>query len=168
MHGRSLVTVLVALALGATVGSGGVVSTGRADAAPPGHSPAERSLLVAMNAARSAHRLPPLRLSPLLSAPARSHSASLATARSLDHDGPNGEPFWARLVEAGFARTKWMGENLALVPTCRDSAGEVVRMWLRSPGHRANLLSRRFRVVGAGVVSAEDCETTVFTADFGG
>jgi uncharacterized protein YkwD len=54
------------------------------------------------------------------------------------------------------------------MPSCDYEPAEVVRMWLDSPGHRANLLSRKFRVVGVGVASDNDCTTTVLTTDFGG
>ncbi|MEW6581183.1 MAG: CAP domain-containing protein [Actinomycetota bacterium] len=159
---RLLATVLVASASAALAGAPG------AQAASPGRSPAEATLLAAMNEARVAHGRPPLRLSALLSRPARRHSASLAAAQELSHEGPHGEPFWTRLVAAGYPRNRWMGENLALVSGCGDAARTMVRMWLDSPGHRANLLSRRFRVVGVGVASDDGCAVTVATTDFGG
>jgi uncharacterized protein YkwD len=40
-------------------------------------------------------------------------------------------------------------------------------MWMRSPGHRQNLLSGRYRWVGVGSVSDGGCGTTVVTADYG-
>jgi uncharacterized protein YkwD len=164
MHGRRPAIALAALALCATAGT----ATSVARTAPPGRSAAEVGLLVEMNAARVANGLPRLRRSAILARPARAHSSALVAKGELDHDGPNGEPFWKRLVAAGFPRGRWMGENLALMPSCDYEPAEVVQMWLDSPGHRANLLSRKFRVVGVGVASDADCTTTVLTTDFGG
>jgi uncharacterized protein YkwD len=62
-----------------------------------------------------------------------------------------------------------MGENLALMPGCDLEGPEAtVQLWLASPRHRANLLSRRFRIVGAGVADEAGCARSVYTADFGG
>lgn len=126
-------------------------------------------LLVELNAARVDHGLPPLRLSRVLARPARSHSAYLARTGKLDHNGADGKPFYVRLYKAGYSRRKAVGENLGMSSGCRTNlAKTMVRMWLGSPGHRANLLSRRFRVVGLAVVVASDCSNTVYTTDFGG
>lgn len=164
MHGRSRAIAVAALAVCATVGTGASV----AQAAPAGRSAAEMGVFKEMNAARVERGLPRLRPSALLAKPARAHSATLVEKGELDHDGANGEPFWKRLVAAGFPRKRWMGENLALMPSCDYTPAEVVQMWLDSPGHRANLLSKKFTVVGVGVMSDAECTTTVLTTDFGG
>ena len=164
MHGRRLAIAIAAVAVCATAGT----TTSVAQAAPAGRSAAEVSLLKAMNSARVAHRLPRLRPSATLATPARVHSGALVQKGELDHDGPGGEPFWKRLVAAGYPRNHWMGENLALMPSCDYTPAEVVQMWLDSPGHRANLLSKNFTVVGVGIASDAECTTTVLTTDFGG
>lgn len=164
MHGRRRVAAIAALAVCATAGT----ATSVAQAAQAGRSAAEIAVLREMNAARLDHGLARLRPHGLLAKPARAHSVNLVAKGELDHDGPNGEPFWKRLVAAGFPRNRWMGENLALMPSCDYEPAEVVQMWLDSPGHRANLLSKKFTVVGVGVASDAACTTTVLTTDFGG
>ena len=130
---------------------------------------AQRDLLAAVNQARTARHLAPLRLSKVLSRPARRHSAYLARTGRLDHSGADGRPFYVRLYAAGFSRRKAVGENLGMAGGCStDLSAKMVQMWLNSPGHRANLLSRAYRVVGIGVVAAADCSNTVYTTDFGG
>jgi uncharacterized protein YkwD len=64
----------------------------------------------------------------------------------------------------------YFGENLAW-GTGLLSAREAVQMWLASPGHRENLLSRRFRRIGIaapvgrfGAVAS----ATLMTTDFAG
>jgi uncharacterized protein YkwD len=125
-------------------------------------------LLTEMNAARAQHGLAPLRLSRVLARPARSQSVYLARTGKLDHAGADGKPFYVRLYKAGYSKKKAVGENLAMSSGCEtDLAKTMVRMWLDSPSHRANLLSKRFKVVGLAVVAATDCSHTVYTTDFG-
>jgi uncharacterized protein YkwD len=173
---------LSALAVIPAATAAGMASSPGADASTAGTRPAatpakgavkvtaaERELLRTMNAVRRVHGLAALRLSPTLVRPARAHSRYLVRLGELNHDGPGGAPFWHRLVDAGFPRTKAMGENLAMVPTCGAAAArQVVGLWMKSSGHRANLLSRNFRVTGVGVVSSAGCRMTVVTADYGG
>jgi uncharacterized protein YkwD len=129
----------------------------------------QSELLVEINAARAGHGRAPLRTSRVLARPARSHSVFLARTGELDHDGADGKPFYVRLYKAGFSRAKAVGENLGMSSGCEtDLAKTMVKMWLRSPGHRANLLSKRFKVVGLAVVAAPDCSNTIYTTDFGG
>jgi uncharacterized protein YkwD len=128
----------------------------------------ETALLVAMNRVRTARGRVPLRVAATLTHPARAQSRYLVTAGILDHDGPDGSPFWTRLVAAGFPSTHMMAENLALVSGCGpDASRRTVTMWMNSPAHRANLLNPRLRWVGAGAASSNGCGTTVLTADFG-
>jgi uncharacterized protein YkwD len=129
----------------------------------------QHDLLTEVNHARTAHHLAPLRLSKVLSGPARRHSVYLARTGKLDHNGADGRPFYVRLYAAGFSRRKAVGENLGMSGGCStDISAEMVQMWLDSPAHRANLLSRSYRVVGIAVVAAPDCSNTVYTTDFGG
>jgi uncharacterized protein YkwD len=74
------------------------------------------------------------------------------------HSRPDGTPFW-RDVLRHYRRdgySSWrVGENLAwgapnLTPTT------VVQRWLKSPPHRANLLSRTYREFGVGRVLASN------------
>ena len=129
----------------------------------------QTELLAKMNAARKAHGIGPLKLSKVLAKPARSHSNYLAKTGKLDHDGADGKPFYVRLYKAGFSKRKAVGENLGMSSGCETALAEtMVDMWLDSPAHRANLLSKRFKVVGLAIVAAPDCSNTVYTTDFGG
>lgn len=165
-------------------------STASASAAPEDRVRAqpglERAVMREMNAVRVTRGLKPLRGKTSLKRAARKHSGYLARLGRLDHDSAGGKPFWTRLVRAGYPRNSRMGENLALVGGCGRPAGyvqlqrkarkaansseakRVVRIWLKSPGHRANLLNPRFRFAGAGVVSDGACNATMYTVDYGG
>lgn len=126
-------------------------------------------LLREVNAARTARGLAPLKLSPVLGVPAVRHSRYLARTGLLTHTGADGRAFYHRLYAAGFARTKAVGENLGMIGGCSTDASKLmVKMWLASPGHRRNLLSKHYKVVGLAVVTAPDCAQTVYATDFGG
>jgi uncharacterized protein YkwD len=115
-----------------------------AQAAGPRRS-ADDALLGAMNAARAAHRAPPLHWSGGLARAARLHSGAMARTGVFTHGA-----FAARVGR--FTRARAIGENLAWVPRCsRGSARRVVGMWLDSPAHRQVLLARSFHRVGVGI-----------------
>ena len=126
-------------------------------------------LLRDMNAARTSHGLKPLRMNATLTKPALSQSRYLAEAGRLDHTGADGSPFWVRFYRAGYSRKKAIGENLGMIGGCTPRASKLmVQMWLNSPGHRRNLLSKNYRNVGLAIVSDRNCDNTVYATDFGG
>jgi uncharacterized protein YkwD len=64
-----------------------------------------------------------------------------------------------------------LGENLAWGVGTAGEARRIVKLWLASPGHRANLLRRGFRRIGVGAVVgpfAGYADVHVVTADFAG
>ena len=63
---------------------------------------------------------------------------------------PCGAPFTATFRAAGWRRGT-MGENIAFGSSVLGSPQAILQSWLQSPGHRANLLSRKFRVQGLAV-----------------
>lgn len=128
----------------------------------------ESALLAEMNRVRADRGRRALRPIATLQRPARAQSRYLLGQGILDHAGRDGSPFWTRLIAAGYPRGRALGENLAMVPGCGpEVAARTVRMWLKSPGHRANLLNPAFRWAGAGAASGADCSSTVLTADYG-
>ena len=61
---------------------------------------------------------------------------------------PCGTPMARAMQRTGYARGCYaVGENLAWV-TVGVTPRRVIRAWLDSPAHRANLLDRRFRDTG--------------------
>lgn len=156
----------LATVLGATMT---MIAAPAANGATQAELSGQSQLLAEMNAARAKHGVAPLRLSTVLARPARQHSVYLARTGKLDHDGADGKPFYVRLYKAGFSRRKAVGENLGMSSGCAtDLSKTMVEMWLDSPGHRKNLLSKNFRVVGLAIVAAPNCSNTVYTTDFGG
>jgi uncharacterized protein YkwD len=114
-------------------------------------SRSELALLRAMNEARRAHGLAPLRIDTRLERTSRAHSA-------------------ARIRRAG-VRAPRVGENLAWAVGAMTEAHAIVNVWLASPEHRANLLRPGYRTVGVGIRigSFEGyAGASVVTTDFAG
>jgi stress response protein SCP2 len=98
------------------------------------------------NAERARHGLRPLTVDARLAAAAQAHSADMVRRDFFAHENPNGEQVWHRAVAAGYAYRK-VAENIA---AGQRTAEEVVRGWMESPGHRANILDRELTQIGVG------------------
>jgi uncharacterized protein YkwD len=123
------------------------------------------SLLKAMNAARAAHGLRPLRLDTTLRAAARSHSVDMLRGNYFAHGD-----FRDRMI-AFHLKASIAGENLAWGSGNYGTAQTIVQEWLASPEHRANLLRRSFSRIGIGIVHGSFQGTAgaaIVTADFAG
>jgi uncharacterized protein YkwD len=107
-----------------------------ADGAKSG--PAE-TMVERINAVRADHGLPALRAAPKLMRTSRSYARRLMAADGFSHG--------ASFRHTGFRET---GEMLAYNNGWRLEPGPSIRMWLSSPVHRALMLSRSFRYIGAG------------------
>lgn len=122
-------------------------------------------LVQALNAARAAHGVAPLRSGAALTRAARSHSSDMLENQYFDHGD-----FAGRMTEFHVPGTR-MGENLMWGSGQWARAAAVVRAWLGSPEHRANMLDPRFTHIGVGVVRGTFLGTAnamVVTADFSG
>ncbi|MDQ3066175.1 MAG: CAP domain-containing protein [Actinomycetota bacterium] len=125
----------------------------------------ESELLGAMNEVRATHDLRPLRVDGALVRAARAYSTTLMRTDVFTHGslGP-------RLARAG-ARGPLFGENLAWGVGSRATARGIVRSWLASPGHRANLLRPGWTRIGLGARTGTFMGysgATVVTANFAG
>lgn len=98
------------------------------------------------NIERAAAGLPALVADPRLAAAAQGHSADMAARRFYAHTSPEGGTPADRALAAG-CRSDGIGENIACG---QRTAAEVVRGWMDSPGHRANILRRAFTLIGVG------------------
>lgn len=128
-------------------------------------SPSERRLLGAVNDVRAAHHLRPVRIDATLVRAARDYSAMLIRRDVFTHGDLS-----QRLARYG-VRGPLYGENLAWGKGDRATARGIVRGWLASPGHRANLLRPGWTRIGIGArvgTFLGYTDATVVTADFAG
>lgn len=113
----------------------------------------EAAVVNRINTIRANRGLPRLRVIPRLTNAATSHTAVMAKYGYCDHDWWNGTPMrtWIRWFYPGPGFSSWAaGENL-YSSSWHPSARRVVRWWMNSPPHRANILGR-WRHIGASAV----------------
>ena len=109
-----------------------------------------REVVYLVNLERAQYALPPLRVNRRLVADAKLQAVQIAETGVLDHwilSGPYPTPR-VRAEAAGYAWNA-LGENLALGFTDAPSA---VAAWMRSPGHRANILAGGYSETGVVLV----------------
>lgn len=106
------------------------------------------------NTSRAVHGLDPLRDDVRLGYAALQHAERMRNLGFFAHEDPfDGTLLGERLEAAGGGPFGWAGENLAL---CDDDAERAVRLWLDSPGHRANLLHSSATHCGQAAARASD------------
>ena len=110
---------------------------------PASASSASARMHDAINRARVARGLRPLRHAPILSRSASIYARSLVSHRGFSHSGG--------FLGSRTFRTR--SEVLALQTGGTVNVRRVLSAWLRSPGHRAVLLNRRFRYLGVGLAT---------------
>lgn len=154
--GTSLALV-AAGAAGATPTPAMVAACPNADALPGERSaPVLGTATVCLvNQIRTARGMRALRVNRQLSTFATAHSRSMVREQFFAHDIPGGPVFAVRARASAYAKASRrvsMGENLAWGSSELASPAAIVAAWMRSPGHRANILRRSFADIGLGVV----------------
>lgn len=104
-----------------------------------------------VNLQRSWYDLAALRTDERLRLSARLHSAEMARQGVCAHQVPGEPDTWERMLAVGYAQPA--GENVAFGLT---SAASVVEAWMRSPGHRANILHPDFAAIGVGLFISDE------------
>jgi uncharacterized protein YkwD len=151
---RALAILLAAVGLAAVAaGAASAASTGTAGVRALS---LEQQLLVELNAERAARGLRPLRIAAGLQAAALGHSRAMIAAGFFDHASRDGTEMADRVRRSYPPRGgAWsVGENLIWAGPGL-SARQAIRSWLRSTGHRLNLLAAGWREVGIGAVRAQ-------------
>ena len=134
-----------------------------------------RATLCLVNAERRARGLRQLRSSPRLARAALAHTREMVARKFFAHDSPTGASIGDRIRGTGYlaGTIAWtVGENLAWGSGSRALAREIVDAWMRSPGHRANILNGSFKEIGVGVVLGAPVPgampvAATYNADFG-
>jgi uncharacterized protein YkwD len=119
---------------------------------------AQESLLFSMtNQARAASGAPPLRFSSALRSLARWRTKDMADRNYFAHEiPPDGRMVFAYMDQRGFSYVL-AGENIGWNNAPDGQATQVIqRMFMDSPGHRANLLYRKWDSMGIGAYKGTD------------
>jgi uncharacterized protein YkwD len=116
-----------------------------------------RSIFAEVNRIRRSNGLRSLAYSARLANAATQHATALATAGMFTHSWPTTAQLfgsWIRGFYPARGYRAWSaGENLLWASPGFSPAG-AVQQWLESPAHRRVLLTRSWRELGIGVVSA--------------
>jgi len=113
---------------------------------PTGTDPAEAEVLAIVNTERSKAGCGALRWNDTLALAARKHSADMAANNYFDHTSQDGRSPFDRMKAEGY--TKGGGENIAAGQSTPES---VMKSWMESPGHKANILNCKFGELGVGM-----------------
>ncbi|MGW6293853.1 CAP domain-containing protein [Streptomyces sp. NPDC055058] len=136
--------------------AGGDRGTGGGSASGSGSGPggsgssggsAETQVITLVNQERAAAGCSPLTANARLTRAADDYSDVMAASGVMSHTGPDGSTMTTRVEAAGY---QWstLGENIA---RGQADAASVMKSWMNSPGHRANILNCSFKEIGVGV-----------------
>jgi len=107
----------------------------------------EQRVLDLVNVERGKEGLSPLRMHSELSKVAYEKSKDMAIYDYFDHTSPNyGSPF--QMMKEFGIKYNYAGENIAMGHPTPEA---VVKAWMESPGHRANIMNRNFGNLGVGI-----------------
>lgn len=108
----------------------------------------EKQVVELTNKERAKNGLPALKIDTELSKVARIKSNDMAKNKYFDHNSPTyGSPF--DMMKKFGITYRSAGENIAMG---QRSPEEVVKGWMNSPGHRANILNKSYTHIGVGYV----------------
>jgi uncharacterized protein YkwD len=92
---------------------------------------------------------------PSLAAAAAGHSRDMDEHNYFAHTSPTGQTLLMRIEASGFIPNSnvgyTLGENIAWGTLWLGTPRAIVKAWMESPGHRANILDEAFRYTGVGV-----------------
>jgi uncharacterized protein YkwD len=127
--------------------------------------------LCLLNRERNRRGLRRLRLNRKLTAASIRHSRNMVRKGFFAHGN-----YVARILNVRYVgrRGPWsLGENIAWGTGSLATPAQIVRGWMNSPGHRHNILSRKFRDIGIGIVGGAPgmaragAAGATYTTDFG-
>jgi uncharacterized protein YkwD len=101
----------------------------------------------------------------------------MVNRRYFEHTSPDGRSVGDRLRAIGYSRgfSASAGENIAYGFGEESTPDSIVRLWMNSPGHRADILRPAFTEIGIGIATgapdlpdAKQADSATYTTDFGG
>lgn len=111
----------------------------------------EAEILKLTNGKRKKRGLIPLKVNRQLICLARKQSVNMAHNQQLSHS-INGRNLADRIEKSGYPY-RHVGENVA---RSKRPPPQVVRLWMKSQGHRVNILNPHFREIGIGIATAKN------------
>ncbi|GAA0836502.1 CAP domain-containing protein [Streptosporangium amethystogenes subsp. fukuiense] len=125
--------------------------TSTAPTPAPGGSTTSEEVVRLTNAERQKGGCAPLVSDPRLRSAAQGHSDDMAAKNYFSHTSPDGTDMTARIKASGFSPMRAWAENIAMG---QRTPAEVVRAWMNSSGHRANIMNCAYTHLGVGVADS--------------
>jgi uncharacterized protein YkwD len=126
------------------------------------------------NKIRTEHDLPTFCVHPQLQEAARAHSRDMIRRDYFSHNTKGRGSFDERLVRFGYGPDGYdyyrVGENIALGSGAAGAPQDRMDAWMRSDGHRQNILNEDYEEIGIGTKTGEFKGVrgvTMYTVDFG-
>lgn len=115
----------------------------------------EKKILELVNEERRKRRLPALVWDSRLASLARSYSGKMARENFFGHKDKQGSTLIQRAKDFNI---NWsgIGENLYTCKGYDDPTEPAVAGWMKSPGHRSNMLNDSWTSTGIGIAEASD------------
>jgi uncharacterized protein YkwD len=168
---RPAIGLLAAVAI--SIGAAPAAAACRGAAAHPTStriSTVNKATLCLLNAERKKRGLAPLKENSKLDKASVGHSRDMVRRKYFEHGD-----FAGRIKASGYlsgALSYGIGENIAWGGGGYSTPRSIVSMWMHSPGHRANILSRTFKEIGIGIArgapeSGQGGDAATYTTDFG-
>ena len=173
---RFAVTSIVALTAAVAAPSvAGAATCSGANSTPAelGQGATVQTTLCLLNQERASRGLGKLRADAKLHRAADGHADDMVAKKYFDHDSKSGASFTTRIKRTGWTRSRcsWtVGENICWGSGSLATPASMVDGWMKSSGHRANILARDFRMIGIGVANGAPTggSGATYATDFGG
>jgi uncharacterized protein YkwD len=181
---RSRLTIPIAgLLCAGALAVPGVASAASASCADTGVKPSPSSMpvvrhaiLCLLNVQRAKHSMAPLHSNTSLAHAASNFSMAMVRGGFFDHTSPSGSTVASRVQRTTYlhgVRAYALGENIAWGTGGFATPKQIVSSWMRSAGHRANILNPRYRDIGIGAALGAPVKVrgassaATYTTDFG-
>jgi uncharacterized protein YkwD len=135
------------------------------------------AVLCLINTERAQNGREPLQPDPRLEAAAESHGKEMVSLDYFDHIAPSGESPVDRVRGTGYIPNTEVGyvigENLAWGTLTLSTPEAIVKAWIASPEHLANILEAKYQQTGIDVrpelpaALAEGVQGALYTQEFG-
>lgn len=106
----------------------------------------QKAVFDLVNQNRTGQKLPALEYRSDLQKAADVRAKEIVT--KFSHTRPNGSSCFTAVMENGVTTYRALGENIA---AGQKDAAAVMKAWMNSPGHRANILSSQYTGIAVGV-----------------
>ena len=132
-----------------------------------------QTTLCLLNAERAAKGLSAVSEQPQLTTASTAYSALMVSEQFFAHVSPEGSELTDRLTGVGYLGNpgSWIvGENIAWGESYLATPGSIVKAWMNSPPHRANILNGDYSDIGLGIAVGTPASSNpgaTYTTDFG-